>query len=55
MSFLGDVNSQGKRAAILVMILSRKEDITLVEQPSMEHVGTKVANNVLQSIGIGLG
>ena len=36
-------------------ILSRNEGVALVEQPSMGYVGTKIANDVLKSIGAGLG
>ena len=39
----------------LVRILFRKEGIALAEQPSMEHVGIKIANNILKSIVVGLG
>ena len=51
----GDISSQGKMTVALARILSRKEGVALVEQPSMGHVGIKIANNVLKSIGASFG
>ena len=50
-----DISSQEKTAAALARILSRKKGVALAKQPSMGHVGTKIANNILKSIGVGLG
>ena len=50
----GDISSQGKTAMTLAKILSRKEGVALAEQPSMGHVGTKIANDVIKSIAAGL-
>ena len=55
MRLQGDISSQGKMVAALARIFSRKEGVALAEQPSKGHVGTKIANDVLKSIGVGLG
>ena len=51
----GDINSKRKTIAALERLLTRKESIARAKQPSKEHVGTKIANNVFKSLGVGLG
>ena len=50
-----DISSQGKPAVALTRIFSRKEGIVIAEQPSMGHVGTKIANDIFKSIGTSFG
>ena len=51
----GDKASQTGTAVALAKILSRHEGLTLATQPSMEHVKTKIASNVLKAIGKSVG
>ena len=55
MRLYSDISSQEKMPSALPRILSRKEGIAFAEQPSMGHVGTKIANDVFKSIGTRLG
>ena len=47
----GDKESQTRTAVALAKILSRHEGMALASHPAMGHVETKIANNVLKSIG----